>query len=137
METPDEDKLDYVVRPASHNDWRFIIETTAKVRQPRSLTWEEWEPYARCWVESILNNPKAPGACWTVEASGVVLGFVLLSTNSLSVEMLYVKQKFRGLGFGRLLLDAAGFDDDVPCRAPTESWRLWARRRGVKYKVTP
>ena len=130
--------IEYNVRRATDSDARFIVETTARVRQPRSLTWWEWQPYGMQWAEFHFNgDPGDNGGAWVVEAKGVLLGFVLCANESTirTVEMLFVKKDFRGLGLGQLLLDVAGFDAEVPCRAPTDSLRMWARKRGIKLAV--
>ena|SRR5688572_17901763 len=139
--TPDATVPQAIVRPAVDADRRFIVETTAKVRQPRGVTWLEWEPYGRAWADMTFVWQDMVGGvsdrpfAWVVEVDGVILGLLLKTHDEQSIECLYVKREFRGLGYGQLLLDAAGFGDDIPCRAPTESWRRWCARRGIRYTV--
>jgi GNAT superfamily N-acetyltransferase len=123
----------YTVRDADcAGDRPFIVETTARVRQPREITWREWEPYGVHWSRGTLDDADAE-ACKVVEASGVILAFITIVDGH--VEMVYSKAAFRGLGFGRVLLDATGFDDNVKCRSPTDSMRMWAQRIGLKLEV--
>lgn len=122
----------YTVRPAVEADRRFIVETTARVRQPHGVTWFDWEPYGMLWAREAF---KWEDGCHVVESDGVILGFVLVTQDPAGVEMLFVKRDFRGLGFGQLLLDAAGMGDPVSCRAPTDSWRMWCSKRGIKFQV--
>ena len=125
--------FEYFVREGDRStDRPFIVETTARVRQPHGMTWREWEPYGVHWSRGTLDDADADG-CKVVDAGGVILGFITIVAGH--VEMLYVKRDFRGLGFGQLLLDAAGMDDNVPCRAPTDSFRMWAAHRGIRFTV--
>lgn len=127
----DENQVAIVVRPYAEADRAFVVETTAKVRQPTGVPWGEWKPYGEEWVRScLLSWGASPNVA---EGNGVILGFVLCRRNV--VEVLYVKRDYRGMGLGRLLLDAAGFGEEVLCRAPTASWRHWCRRRGIKFTV--
>lgn len=123
--------FEYTVRDAVEADRAFIVETTARVRTPYRMTWHDWDDYGRCWARTAFNDPTR--SCKVVEAKGVILAFVLAVDGH--IEMLYCKAEFRGLGFGQLLLDAAGMDDNVPCRAPTDSWRMWASRRKIRFTV--
>ena len=121
----------YTVRPAVEADRRFIVETTARVRQPHGVTWFDWEVYGRTWSEACWNGYGA--FPHVVDSEGVILGYVIGRHGVL--ECLFVKKDFRGLSFGQLLLDAAGMGDPVPVRAPTDSFRIWASRRGIKFTV--
>ncbi len=116
----------YDIRRAVVLDVRFITESTAKVRQPRDISWREYERRGMRDAEEALKF----GQAHVVEADGVLLGFVIMTGDV--VTMLYVKRDFRGLGLGIGLLTAAGALDDAPnvrCYAPTESFRLWCRRK--------
>lgn len=127
----------YTVRSAVDADRRFIVETTARVRQPHGVNWADWECYGRTWASETLGDGGI-GSTQVVESDGVILGFLMPGYKDgapVYVECLYVKRDFRGLGFGRVLLDAAGFDDKVPCRAPTDSMRMWAKGRGITLVV--
>lgn len=129
MDTPD---ITYAVELAAPDDHRYIAETTAKVRKPPEMSWSDWEPYGMTWARANLQTPPI-----VVKSGGLTLGFLVFIHGApvKTVEMLYVRNVVRGLGIGRLLLDAAQFDDDVPCRAPTGSWRAWTHRRGIRYTV--
>jgi GNAT superfamily N-acetyltransferase len=128
MTTEQPDEIPHVVRPAEPDERRFISETTAKVRQPSGVPWRTWEPVGRSLAESAMR-----GVTLVVDAGGVVLGFVVVLHGI--VEMLYVKQRFRGEGFGRELLTAAGVAEPIPVRVTTGSWRAWCRGRGIRWEV--
>ncbi len=121
--------LEYTVRDAIPDDRRFVVETTARVRQPHEMNWRDWCVYGDLWARRCVDS----GRTNVVEAKGVILGFIVVCDGR--VECLYVKQSFRGLGLGQLLLDAAGMDQPIPCRAPTDSFRIWASRRGLRFTV--
>lgn len=124
----------YTVRPAVEADRRFIVETTARVRQPHGVTWFEWERYGMTWAAMCYDDPdRRFSMAHVVESDGTVLAFVLVY--KCAVEMLYCKKDFRGLGFGMLLLDSIASGDPVPVRAPTDSWRMWCSKRGIKFTV--
>lgn len=117
----------YNIRRAVADDARFIVETTAKVRQPREQGWREWERDGRRNAEDDLRD----GSTHVIEADGVLLGFVTMLAGAL--RMVYVKREFRGNGFGVALLTAAGALDDFPrvrVIDPTSSFRAWSKRRG-------
>ena len=134
--------MNATIRSAVDADRKFVIETTARVRQPMCMEWYHWEPYGIAWAERVgygEYGAGGSGGAWVVEADGVLLGYVLVAKAWLddvnNVECIFVKEKFRGLGFGQLLLDAAGVVDVVRCRAPTASWQAWCRRRGIKWEA--
>ena len=118
--------FEFVVRRALSGDERFIVETTAKVRQPRGLAWRTWEQTAR--PEALRRL--ADGAAWVAEADGVLLGFILLEGDR--VEMLFVKKDLRGLGIGLALLEHA--PRPLRARWPTASWRMWCAKRRIDWK---
>lgn len=128
MTTEHEEEISHVVRPASTDDLRFIIETTAKVRQPPGVPWRAWQPVGEGMAERALRD----GAAHVVDATGTVLAFVLTVRGV--VEMLYVKRSFRGLGFGLELLRTVGVDTHVPVRATTPSFRAWCRAKGLRWE---
>lgn len=131
----DADPIPHVIRSMQPADRAFVVETTLKVRQPRGITWREWEGLRRVETESMADV----GTVLVVEAGGVLLGFAVAAGGVL--HMLYVKRDFRGDGLGlemlrRLLLnrDVLSTGDDVHVDHPTASWRAWARRRGVAWR---
>lgn len=128
--TAQQSEFGWTIRPAQPSDHRFLVETIAKVRQPREMSWLRW---------SLLGVPMAQqtvlsGASHVAEADGVILGFVTEQAGA--VEMLYVKRDFRGNGIGLdLLAKAADPTETVTARAPTSSWRAWCRRRGIEWRA--
>lgn len=128
MTTEQEGEIPHVVRAASPDDRRFIVETTAKVRQPTGVPWRAWEPIGEGMAERALHE----GAAHVVDATGTVLAFVITVRGV--VEMLYVKRSFRGLGFGMELLRAVGIGTPVPVRATTASFRAWCRAKGMRWE---
>lgn len=118
----------YDIRPATADDHRFILETTAKVRQPHGLPWTTWKRTGMQQATEALRH----GSAWVVESDGVLLGFVVADE---AVSMLYVKRDYRGLGLGLELLAKTGQGKVVRVRQPTASWRAWARRRSLPWQV--
>jgi GNAT superfamily N-acetyltransferase len=121
-------EIPHVVRLAGEGDRRFIVETTAKVRQPRDVPWRTWEPIG----EGIAARALQDGAAYVIDAGGVMLGFLLVADGV--VEMLYVKRDFRGDGFGLELLRHAGVEQPIAVRASTSSWRAWCRAKGLRWQ---
>jgi GNAT superfamily N-acetyltransferase len=120
--------LDYAIRPAQPEDHRFIIETTAKVRQPRDLSWTEWKTTGEMRARADLEY----GGCFVAEADGVIVGFVLFARIWAALEMLYVKREFRGLGLGMALLNPG--DVKVLITTATPSWRQWTRLHRIRWE---
>lgn len=128
------------VRPARETDMAFVRETACKARWPRLCTnpwdppasrvytrpfsWREWEashgPTVDTWI--------ADGQCLVLDAGqDTILGFVIVAEDL--VRMLYVKQEFRGNGFGAELLRALGIDPlTARPHLPTPSWDMWLAR---------
>jgi GNAT superfamily N-acetyltransferase len=129
MTTEQQDgQIPHVVRGASHDERRFIVETTAKVRQPPDVPWRAWEPIGMGMAQQSL----VAGRALVIDAGGTVLGFLLVVGGV--VEMLYVKRSFRGLGFGMELLAAGEVGTPVPARATTASFRAWCRAKGMRWE---
>lgn len=123
--------IPHVIRPMGQADRAFVVETTLKVRQPRGLSWREWEGLRRSETERIADD----GTVLVVEADGVLLGYATAhaSDHGPVLGMLYVKRDFRGDGLGMLLLAALGMNAPVLVDHPTASWRAWARRRQLPW----
>ncbi len=128
MTTEQPEEIPHVVRPATTDERRFIVETTAKVRQPTGVPWHVWRPIGEAAAATAVVN----GAAHVVDAGGVLLGFALVYDGA--VEMLYVKRDFRGEGFGLELLKAAEVGTPVPVRFTTASWRAWCRSKGLRWE---
>jgi GNAT superfamily N-acetyltransferase len=93
------------------------------------MPWTAWAALAVPEASRRL----AVGRAFVAEAAGALLGFVLANEGG-SVEMLYVKRGFRGLGIGKDLLAALG-DKPIVARAPTPSWRAWTAKRGIRWRA--
>jgi len=126
--------IPHVIRPMEPADRSFVVETTLKVRQPRGITWREWEGLRKPDTERMVDG----GTVLVVDAGGVLLGFALAMGATL--EMLYVKRDFRGDGLGLELLARldlrhrlSGTWAALTVDHPTASWRAWARRRGIQW----
>lgn len=118
------------IRPAHAAELRFIRETTLKVLWPRRETsWHRWERDAGPEVDTLL-AVKPP----LVLADGdLVVGFVV--TAGAALYMLYVKRSLRGFGFGAALLERAELaGDPVAVWNVTDSWKAWARGRGMRWR---
>lgn len=128
------DPIPHRIRPMEPADLNFVLETTLKVRQPRGLSWREWEGLRR---EETLRTIQG-AAVLVVEADGVLLGYAIAAGGWLS--MLYVKRDFRGDGLGLEMVRALVLSHDLGndgdalwVEHPTASWRAWARRRDLKW----
>src|SRR5262245_37655336 len=130
MTTEQPEEIPHVVRAATEDEHDFIIETTAKVRQPPGCPWRAWENVGGSMAKRALER----GRALVIDAGGIVLGFVLLVEGA--VEMLYVKRDFRGEGFGESLLTAAGVGtlSPLPVTATTASFRAWCRSKGRRWQ---
>lgn len=122
--------LDYTIRAAEPGDRRFIIETTAKVRQPREMSWTDWKRRGLAESELDLDN----GEALVGDADGVLVGFMVISNGALA--MVYVKRDFRGAGVGYDLLVAKLGLPPPPVRVSTVtgSWRRWARLHRIRWE---
>lgn len=121
------DPIPHRIRPMEPADLNFVLETTLKVRQPRGLSWREWEGLRRESTKALI----AGGAVLVADADGVLLGFALTSFQTL--HMLYVKRDFRGDGLGLALLGGLRWAPPLLVEHPTASWRAWTRARGIEW----
>lgn len=122
------EEIPHVVRLAGERETKFLVETTAKVRQPNGVPWHAWKPIG----EGLATKALGEGVAHVIESGGVVLGFIVVRAGVL--EMLYVKRDFRGHGFGAELLAAAGLAQPIAVRDSTTSWRVWCRLRGIRWE---
>ena len=133
--TPD---IPHVIRQAVPEDARFILETTAKVRQPRGVPWTQWSPVGLRNAQTAL----AQGRAVVADADGVILGFALampsaMTPPELALEMVYVKADFRGFGLGLEMLRGVGMAPGflVAARAPTPCWRRWCAHHALMWRT--
>jgi GNAT superfamily N-acetyltransferase len=118
-----------ILRPARDTEHRFIVETTLKVLRPRQgWTWRAWSESMAPEVDTLV-RAREP----LVVADGdVVIGFAMMGGASL--YMLYVKANYRGYGFGAALLERLDLEQPIACWNVTDSWRAWARGRGLRWR---
>jgi hypothetical protein len=107
---------------------RFVWETSLKVRQPRGISWTEWETGMGNRLLEALASPAS--VVRVAEDQGTVCGFAHWLDGVL--QMLYVKAALRGHGYGLdMLLPVVG---PVLVHAPNACWRRWAYAKSLRWR---
>jgi GNAT superfamily N-acetyltransferase len=133
--------LTSTIRPASGAGERsLIIESTCHARQPQChgrhvIPWNAW----LAMYAPAVQHAMATGHSLVADMDGVAVGFLVAQGGR--VFMLYVKQEFRGVGFGRELLESALAQGllhtplETTADMVTPSWRAWTSGIGLSYRV--
>jgi GNAT superfamily N-acetyltransferase len=101
------------IRPARADERTYIRETALKLIQPSGSGFRAWEKQATPWISGLHAVVLADGDV-------LVVGFAL--EGPAGVQLLYVRRKFRGVGFGRELMQGRRRD---PVAVGFGAWSDW------------
>lgn len=103
-----------IIRPAHTGERTYVRETALKLIQPPGLGYRRWEEKASPWIAKL-------GAVVLAEGDELVIGFVI--EDKPGVQLLYVRRKFRGNGFGGELMQGRTRD---PLAVGFGAWSDWS-----------